>query len=56
MNMNKKIKRHRDMVTWHRQKIMFFIEGGEADETHLIPYNFYRKQLRKEMIRLVFGA
>lgn len=51
------IKRHRDMVTWHRQKMFFIrLDGGEPDETHIIPYNFYRRKLRKEMIRLLFGA
>lgn len=51
------IKRCRDMVTWHRQKMFFIrLEGGEPDETHVIPYNFYRKKLRKEMIKLVFNT
>ena len=51
------IKRHRDMVTYYRQKMFFIrLDGGEPDETHVIPYNHYRKQLRREMIRLVFGA
>ena len=53
------IKRYRDMVTWHRQKMFFIrLEGGEPDETNEYKQEikFYRRKLRKEMIRLVFGT
>lgn len=51
------IKRYRDLIKWHRVRLNEHWQSKQSrEETHRIPYNHYRRQLRKEMIKLVFGA
>ena len=53
----------RDMVEWHRKMLYDKSRLGKLsdeqmvalrDKRHRIPYNHYRRQLRKEMIRLIY--
>lgn len=59
------IKRYRDMVTWHRNLLYDKSRLSKLsdeqmmvlrEKRHRIPYNHYRRQVRKEMIRLVFNT